>query len=179
MRDVVRIYVSFLFSLLDTLFLLCDGKPCTLFYIYIYIYIYTKVVIKVSPISSCVVSFLSLCTCFLFIVCNLLFLFHTKMPWWVLFKVFQKYKLSMSFLPWTLFLQSFSRVCARIRFYCIQQVSMSWVIYDFSHMIICLLWFCHGLPKGEIVRTYVDHVKNICHLELVNSLTKHTLLVIG
>ena len=32
---------------------------------------------------------------------------------------------------------------------------MSWVIYDFSHMFICLLWFCHGLPKGEIVRTYV------------------------
>ena len=32
---------------------------------------------------------------------------------------------------------------------------MSWVIYDFSHMFICLLWFCHALPKGEIVRTYV------------------------
>ena len=29
-------------------------------------------------------------------VCNLLFLFHTKMPWWVLFKVFQKYRLSKS-----------------------------------------------------------------------------------
>ena len=35
---------------------------------------------------------------------------------------------------------------------------MSWVIYDFSHMFICLLWFCHGLPKGEIVRTYVFHM---------------------
>ena len=29
-------------------------------------------------------------------VCNLLFLFHTKMPWWVLFNVFQKYRLSKS-----------------------------------------------------------------------------------
>ena len=29
-------------------------------------------------------------------VCNLLFLFHIKMPWWVLFKVFQKYRLSKS-----------------------------------------------------------------------------------
>ena len=29
-------------------------------------------------------------------VCNLLFLFHTKMPWWVLFKVFQNYRLSKS-----------------------------------------------------------------------------------
>ena len=44
------------------------------------------------------------------------------------------------------------------RFYCIQQVSMSWVVYNFSHMLICLLWFCHGLPKGEIVRTYMFHI---------------------
>ena len=35
---------------------------------------------------------------------------------------------------------------------------MSWVIYDFSHMFICFLWFCHELPKGEIVRTYVIHL---------------------
>ena len=47
-----------------------------------------------SPTFTCVVSFLSLYTCFLLLVCNLLFLFHTKMPWWVLFKVFQKYRLS-------------------------------------------------------------------------------------
>ena len=45
---------------------------------------------------SCVVSFLSLYTCFLLFVCNLLFLFHTKMLWWVLFKVSQKYRLSKS-----------------------------------------------------------------------------------
>ena len=37
--------------------------------------------------------------------------------------------------------------------------------------------FGHGLPKGEIVRTYVNHVKNIYHLELANTLTKRTLLV--
>ena len=34
-------------------------------------------------------------------------------------------------------------------------MNISWVIYDFFHMFICLLWFCHGLSKGEIVRTYV------------------------
>ena len=33
---------------------------------------------------------------FLIFVCNLLFLFHTKMHWWILFKVFQKYRLSKS-----------------------------------------------------------------------------------
>ena len=35
---------------------------------------------------------------------------------------------------------------------------MSWVIYNFSHVFICLLWFCHGLPKGEIVRIYVIYL---------------------
>ena len=52
--------------------------------------------IFLSPTLSYVVSYLSLYTCFLLFVCNLLFLFHTKMPWWVLFKVFQKYRLSKS-----------------------------------------------------------------------------------
>ena len=50
----------------------------------------------------------------------------------------------------------FKSLCYAI--YCIQQMSMSCVIYDFSHMFICLLWFCHGLPNGEIVRTYVSHL---------------------
>ena len=51
----------------------------------------------------------------------------------------------------------FESLC-KDRFYCIQQMNMSWVIYDFSHMFICLLWFYHGLPKGEIVRTYVFYM---------------------
>ena len=38
------------------------------------------------------------------------------------------------------------------RFYCIQQVNMSLVIYDFSHIFICLLWFCHGLPNRRLSR---------------------------
>ena len=32
------------------------------------------------------------------------------------------------------------------------------MIYDFSHMLICLLWFCHEFPKGEIVRTYMIYL---------------------
>ena len=56
------------------------------------------------------------------------------------------------------------------RFYCIQQVNMSRVIYDFSYMFICLLWFCHGLPKGEIVRTYVIHFLGTYVIILCNCL---------
>ena len=45
---------------------------------------------------------------------------------------------------------------------------MSWVIYDFFYMFICLLWFCYRLPKGEIVRTYVlyllrTYVTTLCN----------------
>ena len=55
-------------------------------------------------------------------------------------------------------LAKFFKSLCQDRFYYIQQVNMGWVLYDFSHMFICLLWFCHGLPKGEIVRTYVFHM---------------------
>ena len=160
---------SFLFFL-DTLFLHYD----TLF-----LYILRLLLHSFTCLFMC--CFFSLFMHMLLTYCmqSFIFLFHNKMPWWFLFKVFQKCRLSKSFFPWTLFLQRFSTVYVKIRFYCIQQVSISWVIYDFSHMFICLLWFCHGLPKGEIVKTYVNHVRNICHLELVNPLTKRILLVIG
>ena len=44
------------------------------------IYTFEVVITVFLPIFICVVSFLSLYTCFLYYVCNLLFLFHTKMP---------------------------------------------------------------------------------------------------
>ena len=80
--------IFFFLSFLDTLFMYlrsCDHvviANLVLVDIYIYIYIHTfEVVITVlSPIFICVVSLLSLCTCLLYIVCNLIFLFHTKMP---------------------------------------------------------------------------------------------------
>ena len=28
------------------------------------------------------------------------------------------------------------------------------MIYNFSHMFICLLWFCHGLPKENICQVF-------------------------
>ena len=136
---------SFRYIISCTLVLWPFDIHCTyIWFIYILMYV-------ISPISARVVSFLSLYTCFLFIVCNLLFLFQTKILWWVLFKVFQKYRLSKS---------SYHKLSS----YKFFQEFMTWVIYDFYHMFICLLWFCHEFPKGEIVRTYAFHmIKNICH----------------
>ena len=89
LRDVVRtwcISLSFFLSIWDTFFL--------------YMGLVTVIDIHCSYFSLygdvCFSFHLSLHVLFLFflhthvsyIVCNQLFLFHTKMPWWVLFKVF-------------------------------------------------------------------------------------------
>ena len=84
MRDVVRTFMYlFLFSLfLDTLFMYlrsCDHVVIAKL-VLVDIYTFEIVITVLSPIFTCVVSFLSLCTCFLYLVCNLIFLFHTKMP---------------------------------------------------------------------------------------------------
>ena len=74
-EDFLYLFFSLLFRYICSYIVIAN-----LVLMLIYIYIYIEVVITISPISSYVVSFLSLCTCFLYIVCNLLFLFHTKMP---------------------------------------------------------------------------------------------------
>ena len=86
-------YLLFSFFL-DTLFLYMRSYDHLLTYIVLIFFILMYVFL--SPTPSCVISFLPLYTCFLLLVCNLLFLFYTKMPWWVLFKVFQKYRLLKS-----------------------------------------------------------------------------------
>ena len=80
-------FFSFL-SFLDTLFMYLRSCYHVMIanlvlidiYIYIYIYIFEVVITVLSPIFTCVISFLSLCTYFLYLIYNLIFLFHTKMP---------------------------------------------------------------------------------------------------
>ena len=143
------------------------------------IYIFAEVVITfLSPISPCVVSFLSLCTWFLLIVCNLLFLFYTKMPWWVLFKVFQKYRLSKSFLSWTFFLQNFSRVCFRIDFI----VFNKWVWVEWFMTSLIYSFVCSGFVIDSQMGRLLGHMwimlGTYVNLELANPLTKCNLLII-
>ena len=64
--------------------------PClhTLCLSLIYIYIYMMMYVFFTYLYMC--CFFSIFIHMFFVlVCNLLFLFHTKMSWWVLFKVFQ------------------------------------------------------------------------------------------
>ena len=71
--------IFFLFSVLDTFVLVHGSCDHFLTYIVLIFFIYVDVCFFHLPLTY-VVSFLSLCTCFLLLVCNLLFLFHTKMP---------------------------------------------------------------------------------------------------
>ena len=110
-----------------------------------------------SPILTCVVSFLSLYTWFLLLVCNILFQFHTKISWWVLFKVFQKYRLSKSTCYKLSSCKNFLEFVLRyILLYLTNEYELS-DLWLFSYLI-WLLWFCHWLLKGEIVRIYVIHL---------------------
>ena len=85
---------SFL-SVLDTLILVhkvlwpfmdihCTYIPFILMYVFL------------SLILTCVVFFFFLYTHDSYYLYAIYYFFHTKMPWWVLFKVFQKYRLSKS-----------------------------------------------------------------------------------
>ena len=77
-EDIMYIFFSFFLRyivLVHEVLLPFIDIHCTYFLFYI-----VDVCFFLSPTLSCVVSFLSLYTCFLLFVCNLLFMFHTKMP---------------------------------------------------------------------------------------------------
>ena len=133
------------FSLLYTSLVTIFTYIVLIFYIYIYIWCMSS-----SPIFTCVVSSLSLYTCF-FMYTILISISH-MMPWWVLFKCFRK--------------TGWESLSCRELFSC--KVFQEFVVgldllcnttsgYEFSDLrllswLFVLLWFCHGLPKGEIVR---------------------------
>ena len=83
---------------------------------------------------------------------SIIFVSH-KEPWWVLFKVFKKYKLSKSTCHKLSSCKVFKSLCYN-RFYCIQQVNMSWVIYDFSNISFVCCGFIIDCQKGRLLRTY-------------------------
>ena len=87
----------FFSSFINTLFLYigsCDRFYTYIVLIFLYMWMYVSFtylymccffhlplhVLFLSPTSTYVVSFLPLYTCFLLIVCNLLFMFHTTLP---------------------------------------------------------------------------------------------------
>ena len=103
-----------------------------------------------SPILTCVVFFLSLYTCF-YLYTIYYFCFTQRCLDEFCLKYFRN-TCCQSLLAINSLLTKFFKSLCYDRFYYIQQVNMSLMIYDFSHMFICLLWFCHGLPNGRLLR---------------------------
>ena len=101
LRDVVRILCIFVFFLCSLHYPLvhqsCDHLLITYIVLISHLYIWWCMLLF-TYLSMC--CFFSIFIHMFLYVCNLLFLFHTKMSWWVLFKVFQKDKLSKSIMPW-------------------------------------------------------------------------------
>ena len=124
------IFIFFLFTLASCILVLWPfiDIHCTL-YIYIYMMYF-----------------------FLHLSLHVLFLFSLYMPWWVLFKCFRKtgcesfpcHELSSCkvFQDFMLGLDLFCNSTSDYEFSGLRL--LSW--------FICLLWFCHELPKEEIVR---------------------------
>ena len=94
---------------------------------------------------TCVVSFLSLYTCFFLYTTCLCFTLDALMN--LVLSVLDKtdYK---SITPWSLFLQIFQEFVVGLDICTF--VNYGIVMLDFSYSYF--LWFCHRLPKGEIVR---------------------------
>ena len=84
-------------------------------------------------------------------VCNLNFCSH-MMPWWVLFMCFRKTCCESLFCHELFSCKVFQEFVVRIDLFC--NITSG---YEFSDLkllswLFVLLWFCHRLPKGEIVR---------------------------
>ena len=149
---------------------------------YIYIYIYIWLCMFYSPTFTCVVSFLSLYTCF-FTVCNLLFLFHTKMPWWVLFKVFWKYMMMyVCFLQSIFDIYIYDDVCflhlplhvlflfslytcffMYTIFISVSHMMPWWVLFKCFKKIDCESLSCHELSSCKVFQEFVIGIDFLCN----------------
>ena len=159
LRDVVRflMYFFFYFRYITSCILVLWPFWHTLYLYLIFIYI-----------DVCSFTYLSMC-CFFSIFIHMFLSMYAIYYFYFILKCLDEFCLKcfrntdcQSLLAMNSFLAKFFKNLCYNRFYCIQQVNMSWVIYDFSH--ICLFVSCcfgHGLPTGGIVKTYVFHMLGI------------------
>ena len=140
----------FLFFLLPHVYWFCDHSlidiHCTYLLIYMMMYVFLH-------LSLCVISFLSWYTCFImYAIC--ISISH-MMPWWVLFKCFRKTGCESLPCHELSSCKVFQEFMLGLNLFCISISD-----YEFSDLrlplwFICLLWFCHRLPNGEIVRDII------------------------
>ena len=126
--------------------------------VYIYIYIY----------DICFFTYLSMCCFFsLFIhmflyVCNLYFYFTLRCLDKFCLKCFRKIGCKNLSCHELSSCKVFQEFVLGLDLFCIPTSDYEFNDLRLLSRFICLLWFCHGSPKGELVRTYVESVRNIC-----------------
>ena len=118
----------------------------TSLFIYMMMYVFLH-------LSLCVISFLSWYTCF--IMYAIYISISHMMPWWVLFKCFRKTGYESLPCHELSSCKVFQEFMLGLDLFCISISD-----YEFSDLrlplwFICLLWFCHRLPNGEIVREII------------------------
>ena len=163
LRDVVRILCTFLFFLFGYIILLYIGLVTIFLWhtLYLFIYIY---------IWWCMLFFIYLSVCYFFLlfihmflyICNLYFCFTLRCLDKFCLKYFSKTgceNLSCHELSSWKFFQEF---VLGLDFFCNSKSDYKFSDLRLLSWFICLLWFCHRLLKAEIVRTYVESVRNIC-----------------
>ena len=122
-------------------------------YIVLYFHIYDDDVCVSSPTSTCIVSFLSLYTCF-FMYVIFISVSH-MMSWWVLFKCFRKTGCeSLSFHELSS-CKVFQELVVGIDLFCNTTSG-----YEFSNLrllswLFVLLWIFTDCQKGRLLGTYL------------------------
>ena len=137
--------LSFYFSLLYT-----DLVTILFTYIVLYFHIYYDDVCFSSSTFTCVVSFLSLFTCF-FMYSIFIYVSH-MIPWWVLFKCFGKKGYESLSCHELSSCKVFQEFVVGIDLLCNTTSGYEFIDLRLLSRLFVLLWFCHRLPKEEIVR---------------------------
>ena len=138
---VLGVSFNFLYTGLVTIF----TYIVLIFDIYVYIWCMLS-----SPIFTCAISFLFVYICF-FMYAIFISVSH-MMPWWVLFKCFKKTGYESLFYHELSSCKVFQEFVVGIDLFC--NTTSGYKLSDLRLLswLFVLLWFCHGLLKGEIVK---------------------------
>ena len=143
LRDVVRIWCIFFFSFYLRYIFLVHGS-CDHYWHTLYLYSLYSDVCFFFIYLTCVVSFLSLHTCFLLLICNLLFLFLFLNEFCL--KCFRNTS-CQSLLAINSLFAKFLRVCVRIDFIVFNKwIWVEWFMTSLiSHLFVVVLsWIAKG-----------------------------------
>ena len=143
----MRTLCIFFFYYISLLYL---GFVTIIFKNIVLIFIYDDDVCFSSPTFICVVSSLSLYACF-FMYAIFISVLH-MMPWWVCLSVSERQVVKVYHAMNSLLCKVFQEFVVGIDLFCNTTSGYKLSNLRLLSWLVVLLWFCHGLPKGEIIK---------------------------